>query len=171
MTGTVWVRTQPSASGRTYVVTIDFTDDLSRTLKPTEASEHARYVLAAAMQADHDAAVFRQLSDHGLELEAIAETVRALREDRPPLRTAQRELTLEPGVNPEGGPFIRVSLDGQAIGQWTVADARSHAQGVLEAVHAADLDAAYYRHLVGVVGLDEPTARAAVGDLLGRVTR
>lgn len=170
MTGTVWVRTQPSASGRAYVVTIDLTDDHSTTLKPTEAAEYARYVLAAAMRAAHDAAVFAQLDQRGLSRDLIIETIRSLRDDRPPLRTATPVLKLDPGINAAGEPFLHLTLPtGTVLGQWNVDDARHHAHAVLEAVHAADLDAAYYRHLVGAARVDEATARAAVGDLLGRV--
>lgn len=165
----VWVRTQPSASGKTYVVSIDFTDDLSVTLKPSEAAAYAAAVLAAGMYAAHDAAVLVQLTELGLTTVEAAGAIRTLRDSRAPVPTTGTALALEPGVTAEGKPFLVILLAGEREGQWTVADARTHAQHVLEAVHAADLDAAYRRYLVGTVGLDEATAIAAVNDLVGRV--
>lgn len=167
----VWVRTHPSSSGRSYVVTVEYSKDVAVTIKPSEGEMYAGYVLASAMRAAHDAAVFAQLTTRGLSSDLAAQTILSLRADRPDLvRVARVPVELVPGVNDAGDPFLVLVLAGEEVAQWTVEDARSHAHGVLEAVSAADLDAAYYRHLIGVVGVEEPTARAVVGDLLGRVS-
>lgn len=165
----VWVRTQPSTSGRTYVVSIDFNADTSATLNPAAAAAYASGVLTAAMRAAHDAGVFTQLTERGIPEADVARTILDLRNDRPDLPSTGTSLALVPGVNPQGVPFLVVEIDGKATGQWTVEDGRNHATHVLEAVHAADLDAAYHRYLMGVIGLDNESATAAVDDLAGRV--
>lgn len=162
----VWIKTEPSTDGSAYVVTAEFSDDRAKTLTPEVALRYGSAVLAAAQRAEYDAAVARQLTRIGSDLDAALQIVTDLRNDRPPLDDeATAPLALDPGVNKRLAPFLVVKIDGEAVGQWTVGAAREHASHVLEAVAAADLDSNYYRALTGIVGLDEGRARAVVGDL------
>lgn len=162
----LWIHTEPSADGSTYVVTISFTEDRALTLTPDAAGPYAATVLAAAQRAEHDAAVFTQLRKRGLDTKMAAGTIVDLREDRPDLdHEATAPMMLDSGVTGQGKPFLTMRVDGRPVGQLTPRGAREHAQMALEAVTAADLDAAYYRYLAGTCRLPEPTARAAVQDL------
>lgn len=172
--GHVWLRSAPSADGSTYVVTLEVSADRVLTLTPTLAVAYASAVLAAAARADYDAAVLRQLTsadglgvDHRTAAGLLADSVRP---DRPPLPDpTDGMLTLTPGVSltPDRQlrPFLVVNLDGQPAGQWTPDDARAHAMTALEAVAVADLDAGYYRALIGPVGTDPDAARRVVDNL------
>jgi len=165
---TVWVTTSipPSAAG--YVVTLEASADLARTLTPDESLTYAAGVLAAAARAEYDAAVLAQMTSEklGLPMQVAAEVIQELRKDRPPLDPAITwPFTFEPGVTKELHPFIKIICGGEPIGQWDVSDARSHAMGVLQSVAVADLDSAYLRALVGSVGLDRNRGMHVVDDL------
>ncbi|RFU83590.1 hypothetical protein DY218_27160 [Streptomyces triticagri] len=162
----VWVESDVTSDG-VYVVAVRYGMDCVRSLNRSEAYDHAGAVLAAAQRAEHDCAVARQLMKiTGLALDEVALMIRELRADRPPLDAAAlAPLWLEPGINQETRPFLVLHADGQQVGQWTVGDARQHALYVLEALEAADLDAAYLRYLVGKIGIDDNRARQAIGDL------
>jgi hypothetical protein len=161
----IWIRTAPDLHG-VYRVSLEFDDDTAFTLSPETAAQYANYVLQAAAAAEHDAAIVAQLSKLTDDMKAAVQIVADLRADRPAL-SAVSPLSLEPGVSAyTGEPFLSVKVDGEAAGQWTVADAREHAIFAMEAIHVADLDGAYLRVLRGVVQLDEDRARAVVGDLL-----
>lgn len=164
----VWIKTEPSLDGSTYVVTIEASEDRAVTLTPDRALRHASEVLSTVARAEYDAAVFAQMSALGnLEPEAVGQLILDLRRDRPNLDPeATQPLRLEPGVNASGKPFLALYLDDRQVGQWGPADARRHALGVIEAVHAADLDSGYYRALTGLVGLEEPRARNVIDDLI-----
>lgn len=162
----VWVRTEPSLDGRTYVVTVEASEDLACTLSPQEATQYALAVLTAASRADYDASVARQMTKVVGSKDAVLQLVTDLRRDRPPLDdSATAPLTFEPGVNSKHQPFLLLKLNGEPVGQWDVEDARSHALAVMEAVVCADLDSAYYRALTSLVGIEEPRARNVVEDL------
>lgn len=161
----VWIKTEPSVDGARYVVTIEASEDLATTLSPDRALRYASGVLEAASRADYDAAVFKQVTAL-TSLQAARQLVVDLRGDRPPLDDeATYPIALEPGVNRSQEPFLTIRINGEPVGQWGIQDARSHALGVLEAVGRADLDSAYYRTLVGTVGLDENRARQVVADV------
>lgn len=163
----VMVRTDVAADG-TYVVNIEFGPDHALPVDPQRAYRYAATVMAAAARAEYDAAVIAQLT-HKLELprEEAAKVVAEMRDDRPPLDTdATAPLALEPGVSAfTGSGFLAVVIAGKHVGQWTPGDARHHAQGVLEAVEVADLDATYHRYLAGSIGIDSDRARAVIDDL------
>lgn len=164
-TETVWVRTEPTADGTGYMVTVNVTDDHAQTLGPAKAVQYARRLLAAANAAMYDAAVARQLQHLGVPMEAIAQAIIDLRKDRPADVSPTDPLTLEPGINEHLDPFLAIKFRDEQIGQWSPSDAYDHAMNVLGAITTADLDHGYYRILVGVVGLPEHTARAAVDNL------
>lgn len=169
----VWVISDVMPDG-TYAATIHAGGDVAITLDRARAIAHAGTALAAVVRAEYDAAVWRQMLDvigKGLaEADAqklTAEVIAGLRDDRPPLDdSATAPFRFEPFVayrTYEPGVFLW--LNGKKISQWTVADARSHAMYVLEVTLAVDLDAAYRRHLIAAVGLEDWRARAVVGDL------
>ena len=163
----VWINTEPSVDGAGYVVTLSASDDVAVTLTPDRALRHAVGVLRAAHRAAYDAAVVRQLTRKvNVEMEAAAQVLKDLREDRPPLDSADTEpLSFEPGVNKDLEPFLIISVNGKPAGQWSAEAAEEHAMFVLSSVVVADLDSAYYRTLTGLVGLEEPRARNIVEDI------
>lgn len=166
--GCVWVRTAPSVSGKTYVVSVEYSEDLVVSLNRSEARDYANTVIAASTAARHDAAVYMQLVESGVDDNLAAGVVASLRADRAPVGRVLPVFELRPGVG-NHGPFLVVLLAGEAAGQWTPAQAETHATGVLASVAAADLDQAYYRALRGSVGLEEEPARNAVAALARRV--
>lgn len=165
--GTVWVRTDPTPDG-VYRPTLEFGGDVAHVLDEHSAAVHALEVIGAVAEAEHDAAIVAQLTKLTGDRDAAGLIVAGLRADRPPV-TWSTPIQLTPGVSAfSGQPFLVVSVNGKQIGQWSVADARGHATYVLAAVRAAQLDSAYLRSLRSI-GLDDPTARAAVGDLANYV--
>ncbi|MFI6326616.1 hypothetical protein ACIBG8_54470 [Nonomuraea sp. NPDC050556] len=164
----VWITSDLDEKTSTYRVKISYGQDRSIGLGPNEALRYASAVLEARIRAMHDAAVIRQLHRKlTVPLQMCGQAVAALRADRAPLNhKATRPLMLEPGVSQELEPFLAVHIDGKRVGQWDVKQAYEHALGVLEVVSAADLDAAYYRYLIGPShGIDKGRASNMVGDL------
>lgn len=164
----VWIKTEPAFDGSGYVVTLEASDDVAVTLDPDAATRYAWGVLDAAHRAAYDAAVFKQLTRKlKLDLETVAQLVVDLRKDRPELDpAATAPLVLQPGVTKTFKPFVTVSLrSGAKLGQWELEDARQHALRALEAVKVADLDSAYHRTLVGLVGIEVARADNVVDDL------
>ncbi|MEU8040913.1 hypothetical protein [Streptosporangium sp. NPDC049078] len=162
---TIWVQSDPLPNG-TYAAAIHYNDDTARILDRPAGLAYAAEVVAAATYAEHDAAVLRQLVAAGVDLHAAGHTISALRVDRPPLNDgATAPLRLIPGIATSGRGFLRVDIAGEQVGQWSPADARDHASNVLTVLAATTLDAAYRRHLIGPLGLDEARARIVVGDL------
>lgn len=158
-TSTVYVQSEPLADG-TYVTAVHYGADRSRILDRQTAMAYVVDIFTAAVRAEHDAAVIRQLLGLGLDLEtaarAIAETV--------PFR-------LVPGVSAKtGNGFLHVHLNGVNIGQWDPHDARDHAVNVLTVLAAVDLDAAYRRYLIGTVGIDAARAGNVIADLATHLT-
>lgn len=162
----VWVRTEPTHDEAGYVVTIGAGDDLARTLSPDEAMTHARGVLAAVARAEYDSAVLRQmLKALKFDRDSAVKVLGDLRADRPPLDPGMTApIALEPGVNAELEPFLALSIKGERVGQWTMADAREHAFFVLTSVAVADHDTGYLQVLLAI-GLDRSTALNVVADL------
>lgn len=169
----IWVRTAPDIDG-TYRVSLELDDDDAEFLDATRALEHAQYVLHQACRAEFDAKVYKQIDmllpplrpggDADDRTKTIALLIGDLRTDRIELTPVTR-LALAPGVNPRGKPFLNLVLNNKFVGQWELRDARSHATFIIEAVHAADLDAAYLRLLKGTLELSDSMARNVVGDL------
>lgn len=164
----VWIKTEPTIDGNSYMVTLDASDDVSVSLTPTEALSHAQGVLAAARRAAYDAAVMRQLTSKvGIDDRSAMEFVMSMRDDRPPLaKDATAPLWLEPGVTPppEFRPFLVLSINGEKVGQWDVDQAEQHAAWVLAMTGNADLDSGYFRAL-RTIGIGEDRARNVVDDL------
>lgn len=161
----LWVRSDVMPDG-TYVVTVSFDADHVWVLDRAGALRYAVACVAAAQRAEYDAAVFRLTTERlDLDHRTGAAALLSLRLDRPPPDDdATRPLTFAPGVTARGKPFLTILLDGEPAGQLDPPALRSHAMNVLEAPAAADLDAGFLRFLLSS-GLDEPTARAAVGDI------
>lgn len=162
----IWVQSDVLPDG-TYVTAIHYDDDQSRILDRAAGLAYVAEVFTAAVHAEHDAAVVRQLTGLGLDLESAARAIAELRADRPPLADAvTAPLRLVPGVSAKtGNGFLHIHLGEVRVGQWDPDDARDHATNVLSVLAAADLDAAYCRYLVGTVGIGLPRAQAVVGDL------
>lgn len=162
----IWVQSDLLPDG-TYVTAVHYTADHSRILTRQEGLAYVDQVLTAAVWAQHDAAVVRQLLSMDIALTAAAASIADLRADRPPLDPKiTAPLTLTPGVagrNRQG--FLIVEVAGLRIGQWTPGDARDHALNVLEVIHAVDLDAAYRRYLIGNIALDAQRASAVIHGL------
>lgn len=147
--------------------------DTVRWLSHEDVLLHCTETVRAAVCAEHDAAVFKQLTGK-LELPAThaGETLQDLRDRRPPADAqALQPLGLEPGVTLDGKPFLVVSVGGRKVGQWTPADARNHAMACLELAAAVPLDNAYFDFMTGDGVMPQHVGRNVVGDLgqyLGR---
>ena len=162
----LWVNTEPDDRGG-YVTVVSLDQDWSVRLDRESALRYCLSCLEAAARVDYDAAVFRQMT-RKLQLEPIAAVQlveRDLRPDRPVLEDAAPGLAFLPGITEAGKPFIHIVLKGEPYAQMDPNDLRSHAMFVLETPIVADLDAGYRRALVGVVGVDEGRAAAAIDDL------
>jgi hypothetical protein len=165
----IWVISDVHPDG-SYRTTIQFDQDTVLPLGAGHARRYAAAVVRYAAYAEHDAAVVRQMHGKlGLPLAEAAAVVAELRQQRagePPANDTA-PLALEPGVSGRtGNAFLVVRVKGKVISQWTPDDARQHAVHVLDVLAGVDLDTAYYRYLHTNVGLGEPQARAAVGDLI-----
>lgn len=161
----VWVESDLAADG-TYAVGLHCGDDVAWTFNRDDAIRHAAAVMAQVEHADHDAAVIKLFHNRlGLDLAtAVACVVRDLRPDRPPV-DEPGPLKLIPSVSATDlHPFLRTELNGHVVGQWELDDARHHAMSVLQVVAAVDSDAAFYRLLVGSLGLSQTKARRIVAD-------
>lgn len=164
--GSFWIRTEPTIDGSAFVVTLSISEDYAVTLTPARANAYAGTLLAAAADAEYDAAILAQMTGKlALTDETAGQLIVDLRKERTSRIAAG--LTFVPGVSQrERHPFIRIEKDGEGLGQLEVPAARRHALHVLEAVPVADLDAAYLKILRGMVGLDEPRAREVVQDII-----
>ena len=168
--GDLWVRSSVSAEG-TYVATVEAGPDVAFALDPDAAVRYARHAMSAVARAEYDAAVLAQLLGTGLDLADVWEVVRGLRSDRPPLST-EWPVTFEPIVSARTNePVITMLVNGKPDCQLGTGALTGHAVDVLEISHGVDLDAAYRRHLVAIIGLDDATARATVAGLGDHIKR
>lgn len=164
----IWVKADVDMDGN-YRLAVEYNEDTAVTFDQAGAVAYATEVFTAAAYAAYDAAVLKQMTKGlGLPPAEAAEVVKGLRADRPPLnQDALGVLRMEPGVSAfTGKPFLRCSLTANPMQwQWDPAEADQHAGHVVQCYPAANLDNAYRRYLVGVVGLDQGRAMAAVEDL------
>jgi hypothetical protein len=160
---------------RRYRVRVDFDDTNWVHLDREEALSYAHAVLMAASCAEYDAAIVAQMrkvlgtmSTEQMN-ELLALLVTDFRKRRPPIRRPMEGVTrwghgkkvrnsptdvmeLVPGVSAfTGKAFLTVMIKGEAVGQWTVEDAREHATIMLETVSVAELDTAYLATLLDTV--------------------
>lgn len=164
--GAIWVRTEPTIDGKAFMVTLEVSDDHSIALNRSRSIKHALAVLTAVEYACMDGAIMKQMKDM-VGVDDAAALIHDLRQERPEIDfSISKPFSLQPLCTVEGKPFLYVLMDGEIVGQWEVDAAREHALACLGAFAVADLDGAYLRHLRGVVGLPEETARAAVADLV-----
>lgn len=162
----MWIRTEPSLDGLSYVTTLTIDQDYAVTLTPARALGYAETLLGAVAEAEYDAAILQQLTSKplGIDVDVAGQLIVDMRGERPAREAAG--LVFVPGVSQRAQhPFVQIMRDGTQIGQFDAPAARRHAMHVLEAPTAADLDAAYLRVLRGMVGLDENTAREVVEDI------
>jgi hypothetical protein len=161
--GHIWVSSEMTGDGE-YAVTVTFSPDQVVSLPTDKALDYARAVIELAQRAEYDAAILAQLTDKGglpvrTAAEYIADSIRPFRE---PISTGT-QLSLLPGVSSGTmRPFLGIELDGNLIGEWTVADALDHGYAVLDTISVTGLDNGYYRSLVERLGVDESRARAIV---------
>lgn len=164
----VWVRTEPTLDGKSFMVVIEFDPDNAVTLTPLEAHDYVDTVYAALARAEYDAAVFKQMTRRlTLTARQAAETVLDLRRRRTELGSLG-PMKLEPGMSKAGKPFLKLMAGQPAtpVGQWSPDDARGHASAILEAIAVADLDRQYLAELTETIGIEEDRARAVVNDLI-----
>lgn len=166
MSDHIWVRTDRGIGGHGYRISVEFTEDTAVGLSPTEAHDYVDAIYMALAWAEYDAAVFRQLTlKLGMDNTAAAGTLQEIRARRAPLTTAG-PLELVPGVSVfTGKAFLVIQVYGEKIGQWSPADARHHASGILDAIAVAPLDDAYHATLTGDVGVTEAVADQVLDDL------
>lgn len=173
MSTEVWIKTAPDLDG-VYRPVLEFDEDTSHPLDQKSAMEYAYEVLRAVAIAEYEAAIYAQLSQvmqpHLGDSEELKQTIAAvlddLRKDRAPA-TWSTPLQLRPGVSAfSGEAFLHVEIKGKLVGQWSMADARDHALGVVESVHIAELDSGYWRALRSLINIEDDRARNVVQDLV-----
>lgn len=168
----MWVRSGRSPTGA-YTAVVEFGKDFARSLLPHQIDAYTNAIFTAVAYAEYDAAVLNQLRSPGVGREPIPAqyviaTIREFRGSRPPIdQQTLRPMVVHPAVGmTTGRPFLETRIRGtQYKWKWGTGQALEHVERVREAVIIADLDAAYRRYLNGVIGLDAPTAAAAVGAL------
>jgi len=164
----IWVKADVDLAGN-YRLVVEYNADTAETFDQPRATAYATEVFTAAAYAEYDAAVMAQMTKKlGLPMEAVAEVIRGLRADRPPLNQAALGLLrMEPGIAARNmKPFLKCSLTCHPMEwQWDPADANQHAGYVVQCYPVANLDSAYRRYLVGVIGIDQNRAMHAVEDL------
>lgn len=166
----LWVRSEVMPDG-TYGVSINVGVDRAWALNRDQAVAYAVTCITRATEAEHDAAVFAAMRAAGIDVKVAGLfVVEDLRPDRPDDDSATAPLRFRPALGLKVGPFLMMDLDGSQAGELTPADLRNHAVGVLQALAAADLDAAARRALTGTMGLDDDRARAFVGSLANHWT-
>lgn len=163
----VWIRTEPTVDGKSFMVVIEIDEDHAITLDRENANAYAYAILEAVARASYDAAVYSQIRTRISEDPHVAgHLIVDLREERPPIDfSIMAPMSFRDGVNQKGKPFLTILFNDEPAGQWDLQDAREHALGVLEAIVVAELDSGYLRALRGLVGLPEGTARNTVDDL------
>jgi len=162
---TLWVQSDVMADGA-YGLSLNLGPDHAWPLDRNQAIDYAVTCIQRATEADHDVAVFRLLGAVGSDPVTAAVVIsREIRGRRPVDHKPTAPLEFTTGIRRNLEPFITITLDGEHVGQLTPDELRAHAAHVLGATAAADLDAALFRALTDTVGLDEPTARAAVHSL------
>ncbi len=159
----VWIKSEPDENGR-YHVYMETGPDQSIPLDADAAYGWAREVLSAVAQAEHDAAVIKQLRRVGTDVDSAAHLVADMRQDRAehiPISVLPG-FAIKPGVTREAKAFLVIQRNGEPIGQWDMDDARAHALNVLEAIEVAPLDSAYVRILTSKVGISHEVAQTMV---------
>lgn len=164
----LWVGSEPSPDGKTYMVTLTMGEDTAVVLDRDRATRYIWALNSAINYAAYDAAVVAQMrSKPGLPIEAVGQLIVELRSDRPPIDDeATAPFRFDPLIASKSlQPLLHVYMRGKPLGQWTLDAARQHIRHVMEVLATADLDAAYHRCLVGVIGIESPRARNVVMDL------
>lgn len=163
----LWVRSDLMPDGCTYQVSVDVGSDVTIPLGRQACIDYAMAVLTAAMHAQHDAAIVRQLTSIGIDMDTATMALTAVRKGRAPVDDAATEpLLFVPGVSAfTGKPFVELHLDGRPFGQLTAAQAAVHATWTLRTLTAADADQVYYQVLTGEFGLDAPRVRQIVAEI------
>lgn len=168
----LWIISDVLPDG-TFAPSLTDGGDRAVSLCDGRAAGYATAVASAAARAQHDAAVLRQITELGTKRtdadyaeESAFFVVSELRSGR-----ADLVCGLEPDVSvlpvlvkPESTPGVMVTMFG-VDGFMDVGQAMEHAAWVLAATEGAELDRRYCEYLQRHIGLDEPTARGAVGDL------
>lgn len=161
----VWVITDMSPVTGDYFVAVQCSND--RTFAPADPVAYGMAVLRACEYADHDAAVFAQLTKKlSLPERDAGGIVARLRDDRPAIQdAATAPLRFTPIIAArDHSPQILVHYgDGVELTQWTPADARGHALYVLQSTIVVETDTAYRRFMRTAV--NPGTAEAVVQDL------
>jgi hypothetical protein len=166
----IWVISDLASDEQTYIPVVHYGKDVAFPLIGDKAIAYATTVFRAAETAEYDEAVFRQLLKILGEdkIHLLASLMIELRASRQPLdNETTAPFAFEPfvsGITRKGGVYL--SLHGERLAQWSVADAREHAGFVMQIHCGVDLDAGYCKLLTGSVGLDIATARRVVQDLL-----
>lgn len=140
------------------------------TLAGDQPMQYAAGCLAQALRARHEQGMFAQLTQTlKMTPQMAGPLMVAMRERRPALDDEHTwPMRFEPILaksDLEGK--LMISLHGQRMGQWTVAEGIGHAQAVLMCAAICTLDSTYYAILrdQGQVGLDEQHARLVVATL------
>lgn len=162
----LWVVSDVTFDG-TYVVSLNYGEDVAWTLSPDAAVTYALTVLAWAQRAEYDGAIMKLFVKLGLSLEDAGQLLATeIRPDRPDVPAEPTlPLVFGIGVTAKGKGFIKLNAPDMPEATVDIADIRQHAYHVLETVTAADLDAGLVRVLRTSFNLEEHVARNVVMDL------
>lgn len=166
--GTVGVQTGVSATGA-YITEISYSDDVVRVISPGEVPAYCDALMYAAVLANHNAGVLRQLVElFGVERENAQQFIIEMRESLPGVdQKAVHPLIVRPSVGHRtGDAYVYLRLKGtKQTWSWDIRDVLAHVQIVRAVSMSTDIDAAYRRQLVGAYGLDDSKARRIVHEL------
>jgi hypothetical protein len=164
--GIITVRSWRLPGGKGYGASVQM-EEVSFGLPPDRALRYAETLVRRSIEAEHDAAVMRLLTDRmRMDVETAAKFIAYdLRPDRAVEDGATEPLVFEAGINLQLVPFVKVLLAGDQVAQFTPKQARAHGLSVLDVIAAADLDSALERALIGLAGVDRPRASAFIYEL------
>lgn len=167
----IWCRVEVSPLG-TYMLVITYDDDNVLSLGRDELLEYVATMAEAGMRAQYAEGVRRQLREilrkrpgAGPKAERyVIETVAELRGEWPELRRFP-PYEIHDVVSFEGRTSVQIWRAGEVIAQLAPSNVDEHIAHALRVYAGADLDASYRRYLVGVIGIEDGRARAAVHTL------
>jgi len=161
-----------SADG-TYGVTVTAGPDVAFRLDHDSATAYAAACVATAMQADHQVAVLRLLTEClGLDFRDVAIVVKRYPRTNWIARNAVTDpVRFEPVVGrrtnrPEGAaefePLVAVTCNDTEVGCLNPDQAREHAESVLDALAAAQLDNDLFHYLTETIQVEPDRARGLI---------
>lgn len=162
----LWVTSEPTPDRSAYRAAMHLSEDYTRFLDEPAAHLHVRKIMEACAAAEYMAIVARQLIDMlgWADTDAFKKVVE-LRDFHGRWSFTASGLTLAPGLFNGGKAFLHVVGPDDVWWRWAPAQAKLHAQAVLEIVSAARWDLAWREFLINREGLADDQAELMVAGL------